>query len=151
MTVPKLWPFYTITPDENANLERFGDVTAGQRAEHAALTLFGVHQQSQKILMHIPDVGLGSALRALRGHDKYSVDAVDRRVSAMVSSTSVSTLTYQLRGLVTQLRDIKQALDYNRLLRDLEDWHWPDRRQRVRTAWAQGYQRWEKPADTTTS
>ncbi|MFE3444955.1 type I-E CRISPR-associated protein Cse2/CasB [Nocardia sp. NPDC059180] len=150
LTVPKMWPFYTITPDESAHLERFGAASAGQQAEHAALALFGVHQQSQKTLMHMPGIGLGSALRVLRGHEKYSADAVDRRVSAMVSATSVSMLTYRLRGLVTQLRDIKQPLDYDRLLRDLEHWPWPDRRQRVRTAWAQGYQRWEKPAETTT-
>ncbi|WP_328397850.1 type I-E CRISPR-associated protein Cse2/CasB [Nocardia sp. NBC_00416] len=150
LTVPKMWPFYTIAPDDNEKQERFGGVTADQHAEHAALALFGLHQQSQKTLMHVPGVGLGFALRVLRGHEKYSSDAVDRRVSAMVSSTSVSTLTYQLRGLVTQLRDIKQGLDYDRLLRDLDDWHWPDGRQRVRKAWARGYQRWEKPAESTT-
>lgn len=150
LTVPKMWPFYTISPDKSADRERFGTASAGQHAEHAALALFGVHQQSQKTLMHMPDIGLGSALRALREHEKYSADAIDRRVAALVTSTSVPTLTYRLRGLITQLRDIKQPLDYNWLLRDLESWPWPSQRQRVRTAWAQGYQRWEKPAETTT-
>jgi CRISPR system Cascade subunit CasB len=151
LTVPKMWPFYTITADESEHLERFGDVSPEQQAEHAALALFGVHQQSQKILMHEPGVSLGSALRTLRGHTKYSPEAVDRRVSAMVTSTSVPMLTYRLRGLVTQLRDIAQPLDYDQLWYDLKAWSWPDRRQRVRTRWAQGYQRWETPAETTTA
>lgn len=149
LTVPKMWPFYTITPERSSDLELFRDVSAGQQAEHVALALFGVHQQSQRALMHVAGIGLGTALRALRGHGKYSADAVDRRVSAMVTSTSVPTLAYRMRGLVIQLRDIKQPLDYNRLVRDLERWCWPDQRPRVRKGWAQGYQRWDTRSEST--
>ncbi|MFF5037940.1 type I-E CRISPR-associated protein Cse2/CasB [Nocardia salmonicida] len=151
LTVPKMWPYYTVMPDGDSDLERHGRSTTHQNAEHAALALFGAHQQSKRTLMHRPGAGLGSALRVLSAHDKSSSsDAVDRRVAALVASSSVPTLTYRLRGLVIQLRDIEQPLDYDRLFHEIEQWHWPDGRQRVRTGWAQGYQRWEKSADTTT-
>ncbi|MFI6367970.1 type I-E CRISPR-associated protein Cse2/CasB [Nocardia sp. NPDC050630] len=151
LTVPKMWQFYSVTPDTDADLERIGAASPRQSAEHAALTLFGVHQQSQRNLMHRPGAGLGTALRKLRRHDRYSSEAVDRRVAALVASTSVSTMAYRARGLITQLRDIAEPLDYDRLMNEIERWYWPDGRQRVRKGWAQGYQRWEKPAEPSKS
>ncbi|WP_433593979.1 type I-E CRISPR-associated protein Cse2/CasB [Nocardia sp. CA-145437] len=147
LTVPKMWQFYSVTAEPDGDLERFGAANTRQQAEHAALTLFGVHQQSQRVLMHQRDAGLGTALRALRRHDKSSGDAVDRRVEALVTSTSVAMMTYRLRGLVIQLRDIGQPLDYDRLVNQVERWHWPAGRQSVRKGWAQGYQRWGDPTE----
>lgn len=147
LTVPAMWPYYSVAPDPE--LERYGAASGSQQAEHAALALYGLHQQSQRIPMHRRDIGVGSALLALRRHDIGSAAAVDRRVSALATSTSVGALLHRLRGLITQLRDIGQPLDYDRLFRDLEAWPWPDGRARVRKAWAQGYQRWTD--DTTAS
>lgn len=146
LTVPKMWPFYTSPVDDQ--LARIGEVSAQQRAEHAALALYGLHQQSQKNSMHRRDIGLGTALLTLRRHEKASSDAVDRRVAALATATSMPALLMRLRGLVGQLRDIRQPLDYDRLLADLMAWPWPDGRQRVRRTWAQGYQLWEQPAAT---
>jgi len=148
LTVPKLWPFYTAEPDPEG--ERFGTASGAQHAEHAALGLFGLHQQSQRIPMHRRDVGMGTALLALRRADPDNVKAVDRRVSALVTSNSLPALRYRLRGMVIHLRDAKQPLDYDRLVRDFEAWSWPDGRRRVRRSWAQGYQRWtddKRPGD----
>jgi len=140
LTVPKMWPYYTAEP--TAEGERFGTASGEQQAEHAALALFGLHQQSQKIPMHRRDVGMGAALLALRRADPDSVKSIDRRVSALVTSTSLPALLHRMRGLVIQLREARQPLDYDRLVRDLEGWPWPDGRRRVRRSWAQGYQRW---------
>jgi CRISPR system Cascade subunit CasB len=97
--------------------------------------------------MHRRGIGVGSALLALRRYDTGAAAAVDRRVTALATSTSVAALLHRLRGLITQLRDIDQPLDYDRLCGDLEAWPWPDGRTRVRKAWAQGYQRWtDEPA-----
>ncbi len=148
LTVPKMWPFYSVATDPDSDLERIGAASSRQHAEHAALALFGVHQQSQRILMHRPGTGLGAALRTLREHGTSSAEAVDRRVEALVTSTAPATMTHRLRGLIIQLRDIGQPLDYDRLVSDIERWHWPDGRQSVRKGWAQGYQRWKKPTDT---
>lgn len=145
LTVPKMWPFYTARPDSDG--ERYGAASLAQQAEHAALALYGLHQQSQAIPMHRPDVGVGTALLNLRRKEPDNVKPVDRRVSALVTSTSLTALLNRMRGLVTQLREIQQPLDYDRLVSDLYAWPWPDGRRRVRKSWAQGYQRWTD--DTT--
>jgi CRISPR system Cascade subunit CasB len=139
-TVPKLWPHYTCEIDDWR--ARRGEVSDEQRAEHAALALFGLHQQSQDKPMHRPGVPLGKALRALRQSEKFSEQAVDARVAAAATATAVPALLMRLRGLIDQLRTIAQPLDYDRLLQDIDGWQRPDSRQRVRRSWALGYQPW---------
>ncbi|KNB53585.1 type I-E CRISPR-associated protein Cse2/CasB [Streptomyces caatingaensis] len=133
-TVPKLWPFYTSWTD--------GKVTPELEAEHAALALYGLHQQGRSTSMHKRGVSPGAALRVLQGSSQFSEAAVDRRVAAAVSSTSVPAFVYRLRGLVTQLRGIGQPLDYDLLLRDVQDWYSTDARQRVRRNWGLAYHAW---------
>ncbi|MFJ9468685.1 type I-E CRISPR-associated protein Cse2/CasB [Streptomyces caniferus] len=133
-TVPALWPFYTSHTD--------GQVTPELEAEHAALSLYGLHQQSQAHPMHKRGVGLGAALRDLRHDDRFSTEAVDRRVAAAVNTTSVPTLVYRLRGLITQLRSVKVPLDYDQLLQDIKNWHYPESRRRVRRTWGLAYHSW---------
>lgn len=141
LTVPKMWQYYTTNGGEHAEI--FGTSAPAQDAEHAALALFGLHQQSQRTLMHERGIGMGTALLRLRQAGVRSADAVDRSVGALVTSTSVAAVCARLRGLVPQLRSIGQPLDYTMLMRDLERWKWPDGRQRTIRSWAQGYQRWE--------
>lgn len=145
-TVPKMWPYYRSPI--NDDLARIGEATEFQRAEHAALALYGLHQQSRKTPMHRKDIGLGAALLQLRRREEQP-KAVDRRVAALATSTSTTALLTRLRGLITQLRDIEQPIDYNRLVFDLTAWPRPDGRQRVRRAWAQGYQQWTQTPKNT--
>lgn len=131
-SVPAMWWFYT-------RLREDGWVTADLRAEHLALTLFGVHQQSRSRPMHHRGIGVGSALLALRRSGKFSPEAVDRRVTAAATATSLTEAGVHLRGLITQLRGIDQPLDYDLLLRDLRDWQSPDRLGVVRRRWGGQY------------
>lgn len=131
-SVPQMWRFYTTLTDD-------GRLTTALRAEHVALTLFGVHQQSKRAPMHETHVGLGSAARVLRGSPKVSEDAVDRRFSAAATATSMSELSVHLRGLITQLRGIDQPLDYSMLCRDLRAWQRPDQIPRIRRRWGSEY------------
>ncbi|MFG3043995.1 type I-E CRISPR-associated protein Cse2/CasB [Streptomyces sp. NPDC048202] len=124
-TEPRLWPYYRTPTD--------GAVTRELQAEHAALSLYGLHQQSQSLSMHRPGVRTGKALRAL--HERFGEEAVDRRVAATVGSTTVTAFVHRLRGLVTQLRSIQQPLDYDRLMQDILRWHFPDGRSQVRRQW----------------
>jgi CRISPR system Cascade subunit CasB len=126
-----LWPFYTTPCD--------GRIPALLEAEHAALALYGLHQQSRRDPMHRPRVGLGTALANLRHSGRFGAEALDRRVDAAANATSVAALRHQLRGLVTQLRTGGQPLDYDMLLGDLHDWRLPDRRRRVRRRWGLEY------------
>ncbi|TDD49004.1 type I-E CRISPR-associated protein Cse2/CasB [Saccharopolyspora elongata] len=143
-SVPALWPFYTCPVDEQAALR--GDVSVEQAAEHAALALFGLHQQAQSIPMHRPKINLGKALKVLRGkEEKVSPVALDARVAAAATATSVPALLYRLRGLIEQLRTVRQPVDYDQLMNDIRDWHYSDARLRARSRWGLGYYAW-KPA-----
>ncbi|MFP8886834.1 type I-E CRISPR-associated protein Cse2/CasB [Streptomyces mangrovi] len=133
-TVPALWPFYITWSDGHASIDL--------EAEHAALSLFGLHQQGQQQPMHHPGISAGAALRALRTSGRFSEEAVDRRVAAAANATSVPALLYRLRALVTQLRTVGQPLDYTLLLRNIKDWHHPEARRRVRRAWGLAYHSW---------
>ncbi|MEH0933998.1 type I-E CRISPR-associated protein Cse2/CasB [Micromonospora psammae] len=145
-SVPAMWPYYT-------RLRTDGWVTPELRAEHAALALFAVHQQSQSRLMHQPDIGLGWAVANLRRSDKFSAEAVDRRFGAAATATSFTEVVAHLRGLVSQLRALKpaQPLDYSRLVRDLCDWQHQDRVHSVRRRWGSQYFTIQKESETSTA
>jgi CRISPR system Cascade subunit CasB len=119
------------------------------------LVLFAVHQQSQSMLMHRPDVGLGLAMAKLRTSGRFTPDAVDKRFGAAATATSFTEVVAHLRGLVSQLRTLSpaQPLDYTQLLRDLRDWQDPDRIPAVRRRWGAQYFTFrpetEAPAEAT--
>lgn len=138
-SVPDIWRFYRARIPEEQALR--GNLSRELIAEHAALTLFGVHQQSQRLHMHIKDQPIGAALRMLRRREDISTDALDRRVNAAATSASLPALVGHLRGLLTQLRGKQIALDYNSLIEDLHDWMWPDSRARARRRWGVLYYR----------
>ncbi|MBB5775748.1 type I-E CRISPR-associated protein Cse2/CasB [Nonomuraea jabiensis] len=154
-TVPALWPYYTSPIDDR--LARQGKVSPELAAEHAALALYGLHQQSRSDPMHRPGTRLGQALRRLHKqseHDKgFSREAVDRRVNAAASATQVPAFLTHLRGLISQLRTVGAPLDYDRLLRDIHDWQRPDTRQLARRRLGLDYYGWQPtpqaPAEST--
>ncbi|HEX2300692.1 MAG TPA: type I-E CRISPR-associated protein Cse2/CasB, partial [Pseudonocardiaceae bacterium] len=98
-SVPAMWPFYTT-------LSASGALTTRLAAEHLALTLFAVHQQSLPQPVHRKGVGLGSAILELRNSGKFSPEAVDRRFAAAATATSLTELAHHLRGLIAQLRGV---------------------------------------------
>jgi CRISPR system Cascade subunit CasB len=139
-TVPAMWPYYTTLTED-------GRRTPALIAEHLALTLFAVHQQSKPKLMHADGVGLGTAILRLKQAKEFSAEAVDRRFGAAATATSITELGVHLRGLVTQLRGIGQPLDYTGLARDLRDWQTPERAAAVRRRWGGQYFAPPKAAD----
>lgn len=145
--VPALWPYYTT-------LAADGRLSPALTAEHVALTLFAIHQQSRSTLMHRDSVGLGTALLALKRSGQCSEEAVDRRFAAAATATSRTELAGHLRGLVGLLRGISQPLDYTALVRDLRDWQSPDRVAAVRRRWGGQYfapRAGTRDTDTTTA
>jgi CRISPR type I-E-associated protein CasB/Cse2 len=138
--VPEMWRFYTCPVDDR--LARLGQLSIEQRAEHAALALYGLHQQSKRTSMHDPRFPLGKALYRLRISQRFSPQAVDARVNAAATMTSPGALLIRLRGLIDQLRVIDQPLDYDGLMRLIQDWHHEDRRRRARRRLAVEYQVW---------
>lgn len=144
-TVPAMWPFYTTLTED-------GRRTRALYAEHLALTLFAVHQQSKSALVHKEGVGLGTALLRLKQSGKFSPEAVDRRFAAAATATSLAELGVHLRGLITQLRALdRPELDYTRLAEDLRRWQHPDQAGSVRRAWGGQYFAPRPPADDADS
>ncbi|NKZ09089.1 type I-E CRISPR-associated protein Cse2/CasB [Actinomadura latina] len=143
--VPRVWRFYTCPIDDH--LAQRDQVSVQQRAEHAALALYGLHQQSKSTSMHDPKVPLGHALHRLRVHGRFSAQAVDARVNAAATATSPTALLMRLRGLIDQLRVINQPVDYDGLMQLIHDWHYEDGRRRARRRWAVQYQVWAEQDD----
>ncbi|TDC10590.1 type I-E CRISPR-associated protein Cse2/CasB [Streptomyces sp. 8K308] len=140
--VPEMWRYYrSIVPEYEPSSHRL-------RAEHAALALFAVHQQSQRARMHTAGVGLGTAVRKLNQTGAYSSEAIDRRMHETATATSADELVSHLRGLITQLRSVAQPLDYTRLRQDIEGWHSAYQRARIRSRWGSEYFRWSSSDGT---
>ncbi|MEV0665547.1 type I-E CRISPR-associated protein Cse2/CasB [Actinomadura luteofluorescens] len=144
--IPRMWRFYTCPVDDN--LAQRDQVSVEQRAEHAALALYGLHQQSKTTSMHHPKWPLGRALNQLRASGRFSAQAVDARINAAATTTNSAALLMRLRGLIDQLRVINQPLDYDGLMQLIQDWHYEDGRRRARRRWAMDYQVWTQNDDS---
>ncbi|GII96932.1 type I-E CRISPR-associated protein Cse1/CasA [Sinosporangium siamense] len=140
--VPRMWPYYACEIDDD--LARSGEASEEQKAEHAALALYGLHQQSKAISMHRPGLRLGKALLLLREHDRFSPSAIDDRVEAAATTTTQESLLIRLRGLVDLLHTIGQPLDYDNLMRLILQWRDEDGRRAARRQWAVDYQAWKR-------
>ncbi|GLY03972.1 type I-E CRISPR-associated protein Cse2/CasB [Actinoplanes sp. NBRC 101535] len=130
--VPEMWRFYTTLNHE-------GDETSQFVAEHHALTLFALHQQSQARPMHREGIGLGTAVRNLRSEHAGDDDPIDRRLGAAATATSRTELVLHLRGLITLLRGINRPLDYTLLYKQILTWDRPEMAARTRRRWGSEY------------
>ncbi len=139
-TVPSMWRFYTPDwTDERAGLGAPFSLVA----EHHALVLFAIHQQSQQVLVHQPGKPIGQAIKALHTSGRFAPAAVDRRFFAAVTAPEVAEVAHHLRGLVRQLRSLQgpAPFDYSGLCRDLRWWHDPACRDAARRRWGMDYYR----------
>lgn len=143
-SVPAMWRYYTT-------LNAQGNLTARLRAEHVALTLYAIHQQSIPTSMHRAGHGIGKAMADLRRHDKFSPTAVDERFGAAATATSLDEAAYHMRGLVRRLRQLPRGFDYTALYQDLVAWQYPDRIGRVRRRWGSDYFIGRETGETATS
>ncbi len=136
---PQVWgDVLAGMPDEL--LGRGDDPSPYERAAHAAITGYAVHQQSQSQSMHRAGRSLGAAIRAL-GQGHASEEAVRRRFQALGTASSWAETLHHLRGLLTQLRGAGIALDHGRLARDLRRLQQTRTADGVRLAWGRDYYR----------
>lgn len=124
----------------------------GERAAHAAVTLYAVHQQSRGDHMYrwgAEGFGLGRAVARLQGA-RDSEAAVRKRFDALATASDLGEAMRHARGIVTQLRGAGLALDYAALADQLEAFQDPRRRTNVRLVWGRDFHRLrvEGPAET---
>lgn len=112
-----------------------------ERAAHAAMTLYGLHQQSMSTRAHQRGISVGDAARRLAASDATSRQAVERRFTAALAARSATEITVHLQQLVTQFRSHGIGLDYAELAdRLLTLLHNPSDT-RVRLAWGRDFHR----------
>jgi CRISPR system Cascade subunit CasB len=141
---PRVWELTLAGVDVPAGTP--DEPTDEERAAHAALTLYAIHQQSQTASMHRAGYGLGRSVRALVLPDKSNEKAVRRRFEALGTASTFAELMDHARGLVRQLRSAAVPLDYGRLADDLAALQDPTAAAGVRLRWGREYHRaW--PAD----
>jgi CRISPR system Cascade subunit CasB len=134
---------------------RRDDPTPAEVSAHVCLTLFAVHQQSQRERMHRKGHRLGRSIRALiPDQGNYVGHAVARRFAMLGTADSLDELVHHLRGMAQLMRAKSVALDYGMLAADLLRWQWPGSSARVRLGWGRDFHRSPKqpetPAATTT-
>ncbi|WP_308258734.1 type I-E CRISPR-associated protein Cse2/CasB [Saccharothrix obliqua] len=121
--------------------------TAAETAAHVALTLYAVHQQSQRQRMHQRGYGLGRAVRLLHPDDFGAVvPPVLRRFQTLGTAQSLDELVHHLRGMVQLLRGQAIPLDYALLADELILWQRRGGASTVRLRWGREFYR--TPAST---
>jgi len=142
-TEPGIWDLlFEGFPQELVG--RGEEPSRAERSAHAALTLYAVHQQSQKSGMHVVGRSLGTACGLLArnlaaGREVGADPGAVRRFQALGTSTSFSETLYHARGLVMQLRGAQIAVDYGRLAADLYRLQHPARSDTVRLQWGRDF------------
>jgi CRISPR system Cascade subunit CasB len=120
--------------------------TTAEVAAHLSITLYALHQQSQRERMHRSGHRLGLSIRALAPDKDYLTHSVTRRFAMLGTADSLDELTHHLRGMVQLLRTTAVPLDYGLLAADLLQWQRPQRRASVRLRWGRDFHRTQKTA-----
>lgn len=108
-----------------AELRGRGDAPSpSERAAHAALVLYALHQQSRDVGVHRAGVRLGSAVGRLaraRARDEALDDATVKRFHQVALAPDFTGRLYFLRGVIQLLRAERPpiGLDYGLLADDL--------------------------------
>lgn len=149
---PASWEVvYSTLPEES--LGRGDAISWDERAAHATLVLYAVHQTSQSAPMHQPGVRLGQALRRLPdANDEKS--PILRRFTSLVSASTFDATIYHVRSLITLLRRDGITLDYVRLCQDLVRLQNPRTASAVRRQWGRdffGGRGLDRPADSASA
>lgn len=122
-TDPQLWEVTLGRLPEDLLGHGSGPATASERAVHASLVLYSLHQQSRTEPMHHRGVGLGRAVRTLssrRSSDPQSPDpGTISRFQHLCRAATWSQQLQSLRGLVQLMRAEGIPVDHARLAGDL--------------------------------
>lgn len=142
--VPELWG---LTGTDRLYQQTLSETDAS-RAEAAlflALTLYALHQQSRTERdMHQPGARFGASVRRLMGEEVD--EPIRRRFVRIGTASTLPTLAYRLREMVTLLRAESIPLDYAQLARQLYRAQLPGGLAEIRQAWGRGFHAYRPPA-----
>jgi CRISPR system Cascade subunit CasB len=147
-SVPEIWDITIGAVPEALRWNR-DEPSRAEHAAHAVLCLFALHQQSLSVPAHVPGVSFGQAVARLAAAEGRSADAVTRRFMAVATAASIDEVLVHIRGLITQLRGIRQGLDYARLADDVLGLLTPGTATAVRLAWGRDFYRTTPDAPDT--
>ena len=144
--VPAIW-VYTL--DSGSEKELGQKPTVGERAVHAALTLWALHQGSNDAPMNSTwkhERTIGASVRRLAysdmgGRERAEEHPVYKRLCAMIAASTFESLTVHARGLVSMLRSAEIPMDYGCFATDLYHWQKPERRAGVLRRWGRDFAR----------
>jgi CRISPR system Cascade subunit CasB len=132
---------YTVS-DTFAGPDATDDPTPAEIAAHVALTLYAVHQQSQRTPMHQRGYGLGRSMRMLHPEDfGTTVPPLLRRFQVLGSAQNLDELVHHSRGVVQLLRGQSIPLDYGLLADELTLWQRRGGASMVRLRWGREFYR----------
>ncbi|WUX13296.1 type I-E CRISPR-associated protein Cse2/CasB [Streptomyces sp. NBC_01439] len=153
---PDLWGMVGVEAFHTAYLARRGrpageaETLRAERSAHAAVTLWAVHQQSNRSRgMHVAGgPSLGTAVRRLMSGTDAD-DPVRKRLVRAGTASSLDVLAQRLRDLVTLLRAAEVPLDYGLLAEQLDQWQRPGGPGQVRQAWGRSFHAYRAPNPRT--
>ncbi|MFJ2821662.1 type I-E CRISPR-associated protein Cse2/CasB [Streptomyces toxytricini] len=143
---PDLWglvgmeQFYAARTVQGRGRVDEAEALRAERAAHVAVTLWALHQQSNRTKrMHVEDgASLGTAVRRLMsGTD--SDEPIRKRLVRAGTATTFDVLAQRLRELVVLLRAAEIPLDYGLLAEHLDRWQRPGGPGLVRQAWGRSF------------
>lgn len=147
--MPELWgltgteALYAQGPMEE------GQAAQAETAVHLAVTLYALHQQSQRSRrMHVPGIEIGAAVRQLMPPTGID-EAVRKRFVRVGTAATPGLLAVRLREVVTLLRREEIPLDYALLADRLYQAQQPGGMRQVRQIWGRSFHayRFRQPDD----
>ncbi|MFF3432342.1 type I-E CRISPR-associated protein Cse2/CasB [Streptomyces sp. NPDC002602] len=149
--MPDLWGLVGMEQFYAAQAYRMDEAEAlrAERAAHVAVTLWALHQQSNRTKrMHVSGgASLGAAARRLMpGND--SDESIRKRLTRAGTATSFDVLAQRLRELVVLLRTAEIPLDYGLLAEQLHQWQRPGGASLVRQAWGRTFHAFRPATDS---
>ncbi|MFD8892809.1 type I-E CRISPR-associated protein Cse2/CasB [Streptomyces sp. NPDC059566] len=154
---PELWGLIGVEAFHSAYLAQHrrpageAEMLRAEHAAHVAVTLWAVHQQSNRSRrMHVTDgPSVGTAVRRLMSGTDADDPIRNRLVRAGTAST-LDVLAQRLRDLVTLMRSAEVPLDYGLLAEQLDQWQRPGGPGQVRQAWGRSFHAYRPPSPRTT-
>ncbi|WP_116114834.1 type I-E CRISPR-associated protein Cse2/CasB [Austwickia chelonae] len=144
-------------PDSLAGSSRNDRPSQAEKAIHAALCLYAVHQQSRSDGVHRPGTRFGQAVRQLaweRGDKKELDSSVIAKFHQAGSAATERRRLAVMRTLLTLMRAERSAgigLDYGLLACDLYDLSSPRSASRVRLSWGRDLRRRRGDVETASA